>query len=130
MSESQYFLNLIVDKDAIDSLGHVNNVVYLKWAQDIAAAHWNERASEAIKERYFWVVSSHFIEYKRPSFEGDEVKLYTHVLDDAKGATWGRKVWMECDGKLLATVTSQWCLMDKLSQKPTRITIEILRLFE
>lgn len=28
----------------IDELGHVNNIVYLRYAQDIAIAHWRSRA--------------------------------------------------------------------------------------
>ena len=29
-----------VTNEDIDDLGHVNNVVYLRWVQDVAAAHW------------------------------------------------------------------------------------------
>ena len=29
-----------VDPADIDTLGHVNNIVYLRWVQDVAAAHW------------------------------------------------------------------------------------------
>ena len=28
----------------IDELGHVNNIVHLRYAQDIAIAHWRSRA--------------------------------------------------------------------------------------
>src|SRR3989475_6121020 len=30
----------VVEPGDIDDLGHVNNVVYLRWVQDVAAAHW------------------------------------------------------------------------------------------
>ncbi len=30
----------------IDGNGHVNNVVYLAWAQELAIAHWSAVASE------------------------------------------------------------------------------------
>ncbi|MGZ3303044.1 MAG: thioesterase family protein, partial [Isosphaeraceae bacterium] len=29
-----------VSREDIDRLGHVNNVVYLRYAQDAAVAHW------------------------------------------------------------------------------------------
>lgn len=29
----------------IDALGHVNNIVYVSWIQDVAAAHWRALTS-------------------------------------------------------------------------------------
>jgi len=31
---------IAVEPADIDGFGHVNNVVYLRWVQDIAIAHW------------------------------------------------------------------------------------------
>ena len=38
-------LTLHVREEDIDGLGHVNNVVYLSWIQDVAKAHWLSVAS-------------------------------------------------------------------------------------
>jgi len=32
----------IVTEDEIDTLNHVNNVVYVQWIQDISTKHWQE----------------------------------------------------------------------------------------
>ena len=45
----------------IDDMNHVNNVVYLRWVQDAAAAHWDAIASEELKNKYAWVVLRHEI---------------------------------------------------------------------
>jgi len=43
MNEStafRYSHDFQVPESAIDALGHVNNVEYLRWVQDVAGAHW------------------------------------------------------------------------------------------
>ena len=59
---------IVVRKEHLDQLSHVNNVVWLKWGQDMTEAHWKSKTTPVIEEMYFWVVLNHFIEYKRPVF--------------------------------------------------------------
>jgi acyl-CoA thioester hydrolase len=115
--------------DEIDDLGHVNNVVYLKWAQDIAADHWHAKATPDMKIDFLWVVASHQIFYKRPCFLHDVIQLKTAVIPDVNGATWGRKVWMENNAKLAAEVYTQWCLINSQTKKPVRIPQQLLTIF-
>lgn len=39
MSSTFFDLKLQIQPEHIDSLGHVNNVVYVQWMQDVASAH-------------------------------------------------------------------------------------------
>ena len=57
----------------IDELGHVNNVVYLRWVQEIAVAHWRAAAPADLQAEVVWVVLRHEIDYKRPARAGDQV---------------------------------------------------------
>lgn len=42
---SQRFeIEIVVVPEDIDDLGHVNNVVYLRWVQEVAIAHWTSAA--------------------------------------------------------------------------------------
>jgi len=59
--------------DDIDDLGHVNTVVYLRWVQDVAAAHWESATSPAERADIGWVVLRHEIDYKHPARPGDDV---------------------------------------------------------
>ena len=48
-----------VDPSDIDRLGHVNNVVYLRYAQDAAVAHWNASVAHEARASLVWVVRRH-----------------------------------------------------------------------
>ena len=51
----RFELSIPVLPEDIDTNGHVNNVVYLRWVQDAATAHWNARTSDAEKRASAWV---------------------------------------------------------------------------
>ncbi|MEO7255005.1 MAG: acyl-CoA thioesterase, partial [Casimicrobium sp.] len=38
---SPFELAITIKPTDIDEMGHVNNVVYLSWVQDVAIAHWD-----------------------------------------------------------------------------------------
>ena len=69
-SRSRFELRVPVVAEDFDELGHVNNVVYLRWIQDIATAHWRAAATPAQQERYAWVAHRHEIDYKLPGLPG------------------------------------------------------------
>ena len=57
-------LAITITPEDIDELGHVNNVVYLRWVQETAVAHWRAAATPAQQAEVVWVVVRHEIEYK------------------------------------------------------------------
>ena len=69
----------VVTPDDIDELDHVTNVVYLRWVQEVAIAHWrNAATSEQIVE-ILWVAIRHEIDYEAPAFLGDQITARTWV---------------------------------------------------
>ena len=78
-----------VAPEDIDRLGHVNNVVYLKYAQDAATAHWHAAVPKDVVAELLWVVRRHEIDYLRPAFENDELVARTWV-GELSGATFER----------------------------------------
>ncbi|GAA4885453.1 acyl-CoA thioesterase [Flaviramulus aquimarinus] len=125
-----YEITLVVTKEYIDDLNHVNNVHYVQWVQNIAKAHWQSKASEDIQTQYSWFLMSHFIEYKSAAFLNDLIKIKTYV-EKSEGLTSTRIVEMynENTNKLLAKSETKWCFMNAKSGRPTRITKEIVDLF-
>jgi len=117
---------ITVPPSAIDNLKHVNNVVYLQWVQDVAEQHWNESTDSTLREKLAWVVVNHFIEYKAPAFEKDVLILKTWV-EKYSGVTSERhtEIIKKSDNKLLAKAKTLWCLLDKTTGKPLRITDEL-----
>ena len=131
MSKMQIFQKEItVSKTDLDQLNHVNNVRYVQWVQDIAEAHWLKNASKEILDSYYWFLVKHTIDYKGQAFLGDHILIKTFV-DSSEGVTSIRKVEMhnQTSGKLIITSETKWCLLDKSTQGPTRITPEIANLF-
>ena len=54
----------------IDEQGHVNNVAYLRWIQDVAVAHWRHSASAEQQDSYSWVVVRHEIDGRKSRASG------------------------------------------------------------
>ncbi|MCK0179987.1 acyl-CoA thioesterase [Flavobacteriaceae bacterium S0862] len=124
-----YEQRIKITKDDLDELNHVNNVRYVQWIQDIAKAHWKKNVTQDIKDSFFWVVVSHFIEYKSPAFLNDQILIKTYVTKP-KGVTSTRIVEMYKDNTLLVKAETVWCLLSTSTNRPTRITEEIADLFE
>ena len=93
MVQKVFELPITVTEADIDQLGHVNNVVYVRWVQEAAMAHWNVLASEQEKARLTWVVVRHEIDYKRAALLGDQVVARTWV-GNADGLAFERHTEM------------------------------------
>lgn len=114
----------------IDGNGHVNNVVYLAWAQDLAIAHWGARASADDQARWGWIVLRHEVDYRRPLKLGEAARGLTWVADAPKGPRFDRLVRFEApDGAMCAQVRTVWCLVDPDSGRPRRVPPEMVSLF-
>lgn len=119
-----------VKPEDLDELNHVNNVVYVRWVQEVAAAHWNSLATEDIKNKYFWVVLRHEVDYKSPALLHDVIIAKTWV-EDYDGARSNRRVQLirKKDNKILAEAKTSWCLLSSQNQKPTRVGADIIDVF-
>ncbi len=116
-----------VEAGDIDQLGHANNVAYVRWVQDVAAAHWHHLyppAAELLPQ--VWVVQEHHVRYLRSAYAGDELRVSTWVAD-VKGASSKRLTRIErvADGQLLCAAETQWVLLDGASGRPVRVPGEV-----
>lgn len=116
-----------VTQSDIDAMGHVNNVVYVRWVQEVAAGHWDAIATPWLKQNFKWVVLRHEIDYKSPAYLGDEI-VGTTWVSSASGVRSDRHVQLHAvkDGRLLAEAKTTWCMIDANTGKPARITSEVL----
>jgi acyl-CoA thioester hydrolase len=123
-----YEVRLEVATDDIDAMNHANNIVYLRWVQEAATAHWFAAATEQQQAEYAWVVLRHEIDYLRPALLGDELIARTHV-GEATGARFVRhvEIWRQHDNQLLARARSVWAAIDRRTGRPRRVD-EALRL--
>ena len=112
----------------MDINGHVNNIVYLRWVQDIAGAHWQAAALPDWQDRFTWVVLRHEIDYLEPCFAGDALILRTHV-GGAKGARFDRFVDVLRGDDICAKARTSWAMIDLATGRPARVPAEMVRLF-
>jgi acyl-CoA thioester hydrolase len=119
-------LRIPIQPADIDELGHVNNVVYLRWVQDVATAHWRAAAPAAAQASIGWVVVRHEIDYKRAAGPDDEIIARTWV-GPATRLTFERNTELlrAADRQLLARARTLWCPIDMESGRPTEVSPEV-----
>ncbi len=78
-ASEQFELKIPVLPQDIDQFAHVNNVIYLRWVQEVSTAHWNAAASKLQREAIGWVVVRHEIDYLNSALLGDEIIARTWV---------------------------------------------------
>ncbi len=114
----------------IDELGHVNNVVYLRWVQDAATAHWSAAATREQQEAVAWVALRHEIDYKQPTRLGDAIIASTWV-GSAESVRFERfvDILRATDRRVLAHARTVWCPISRTTGKVTRVSEDVRRAF-
>jgi acyl-CoA thioester hydrolase len=129
-ADRPFELSIAVEPGDIDVLGHVNNVVYLRWVQDIAIAHWSAVASAQDRAKIFWVVLRHEIDYKQAAHLGDTILARTWV-GAATRIRFERNTELlrASDNCVLAKARTLWCPIDAITGKPTGVRTEVRAAF-
>lgn len=122
---------IIVNEKDLDGLDHVNNLVYVKWAIDIAKNHWENISTEKMIKSYHWVLLEHNIKYILPSYLNDKILLKTYI-DDTTRIKSKRVVefYNIRYNKIIAISNTSWCLINSKSKKIMRINDQILNVFK
>ena len=113
-----------VSEEAIDENGHVNNVRYVQWMQDLAVEHWNAVGGAEVNEAEgcTWVARSHHIEYLRPAYAGDTLEALTWVSGIARVRSTRRYAFRRLeDGQLLARGETEWVFLRVGTGRPGAI---------
>lgn len=127
---NRFRLAFTAGADDIDALGHVNNVVWLRWAQELAVAHWAALASAADQAAYVWVVTRHELDYRGNLGPGATAMGETWVADAPRGARFDRRFrFAGEDGRVLVEGVTTWALLDRASGRLLRVRAELAALF-
>lgn len=127
-----YMLELEVPESALDGLGHVNNVEYVRWMQDAATAHSDAAGCTAATaaDGAVWMVRRHHIEYLRPAFGGERIRIRTWVEEARRAFSLRRyEFFRAADDALLAKAETDWVYVDRASGRPRSIPAHIACLF-
>ncbi len=129
MSNS-YTSSFTARAEDIDELGHVNNIVWLRWVQDIATAHWSAVAPAEQVARYVWVVTRHEIDYRGNIIAGEQVAATTFIPDPPRGARFDRCVgFRNEEGRIIVSARSTWAMLERANGRPARIGADIVEAF-
>ena len=117
-----------------DELGHVNNVVWLRFIVELSHAHGQAvGVDRALNAEYgaAWVVRRHSIDYVGSALAGESIVESTWV-SDVRGARCVRvaEFRRKSDATLLVRAESLWAFVDKRTQRPRRMPPEIAERFD
>ncbi|PLY06829.1 MAG: acyl-CoA thioesterase [Desulfuromonas sp.] len=123
-----------IPAEAIDENGHVNNVAYVQWMQDVATMHSD--AQGCTRERYHqlgssWFVRSHHVEYLRPAFAGDVIEVKTWVSNMKRTRSLRRYRFANLtSGEVLARAETDWVYVNAENGRMRSIDAEVAGAFE
>jgi acyl-CoA thioester hydrolase len=131
--EEPVFLHeFIIPKNTVDENGHVNNVNYVQWMQDAAVRHYEAMGGRQITIDLgaTWVVRSHTVEYLRPAFAGEHIKVLTWVANMRRVRSLRRYQFVRMeDEQLLVHGETDWVFVNISDGSPRAIPPEVATLF-
>jgi len=119
---------IAIHADDIDHMGHVNNSVYLKWAQDAVVDYWRSVATPDAVARHLWVALKHEITYRKPTFLQDKVVAEV-IAEKVEGARAFFRTVVKRGEDVLSEIESCWCCIDSESRRPVRVARDIANRF-
>ncbi len=116
----------------LDRNGHVNNAVYLNWAEEIATEHAEAAGygrEWSIGKGGGWVIRRSDITHHRPAVYGDEVLVRVRV-ELVRGVRAVRRTMIRRagDGELLAEVLTEWVWVRLSDGRPAPVPKELVDL--
>jgi acyl-CoA thioester hydrolase len=127
-----YSKTFTIPADVIDENGHVNNVAYVQWMQDIAVEHYESIGGTNPMQLMgaTWVVREHRIEYLLPAFSGEEIEIKTWVENVRRVRSLRKYEFVRrSDGKVLVKGETDWVFVDVKTGAPRAIPEEVSRVF-
>jgi acyl-CoA thioester hydrolase len=125
---NKFQLDIHTKATDFDAMGHINNVVYLQWVQDVAEAHWKHVSGQNDAKINLWVALRHEIDYKREIKPQEQIIAETWVasMEGVKSERMTR-IYNPDTNQTKAEARTFWCLIDANSKRPKRITEEMKR---
>ena len=128
-----YQYKLTVPDHAVDINGHVNNIEYLRWMQDAAVLHSDIQGctQATIDAGATWVVRTHYIEYLRPAFAGENIVVWTWVSNIRRVQSLRKyRIIRTDDSTVLVEGETNWVFVDARTGRLRSIPKDVLLLFD
>lgn len=132
MADPVHDVLIVADDRVVDANGHVNNVAWVQWMQDVAIAHADATGCTAQVTALgaTWVVREHHIEYLRPAYAGDRIRARTWVADFRRARSTRRYEFRRADDDtLLVRGATDWVYVGAADGRPRSIPPAVSDLF-
>jgi acyl-CoA thioester hydrolase len=116
-----------VPAEVIDTNGHVNNVAFVQWMQDVAIRHFEALGGvEPMRAAGgAWVARSHHVEYLAPGFANELIRVKTWIADVGRVRSLRKYEFWRGD-KLLVRGETDWVFVNAGTGKPLAIPQSII----
>lgn len=119
-------LRLKVQPEHIDALGHVNNVIYVQWMQDVASAHVEYLGlglEQYLELKHAMVAVEHHVQYRKAALLGDDVILRTWLIDINALYSFREYVFYRPqDQSILFVANTKWACIEIATGRPKRMS--------
>jgi acyl-CoA thioester hydrolase len=126
-----YSKTIVIPQTVIDENGHVNNVAYVQWMQDVAVEHYASIGGIEVQgSEATWVIREHRIEYFLPAFVDEEIEIKTWVESIRRVRSLRKYEFIRrSDDKVLVKGETDWVFVDVKTGSPRAIPAEVINVF-
>lgn len=133
MSDRIFELTLTVAPHHLDSFGHVNNIIYLQWMQDVAWAHSTVLGLDLAAYQKLdaaMVARHHELTYLSPCFTGDQLLLKTWITETDGFNLHRQYEFMRLtDEKKVFEASTHWVCIRLSTGRPVRMPPEFKKAY-
>lgn len=134
VSTSYFDLKITVQPEHIDVLGHVNNVVYVQWMQDVASAHIEVLGvglEQYLEMKHAMVAVEHHVQYRKAAMLDDDVILRTWLYDINALYSFRQYAFFKAsDNSLLFTGNTKWACIEIATGRPKRMSPTFIQAYQ
>ena len=131
---SVFDLQIKVKPEHIDILGHVNNVVYVQWMQDVASAHIETLGvglEQYLEMKHAMVAIEHYVQYRKAALLGDDIILRTWLYDINALYSFRQYAFFRASDKsLLFTGNTKWACIEIATGRPKRMSPTFIQAYQ
>ena len=126
-----FVIDIVVQSEDIDGLGHANNAVYVSWLERCAWRHSQSLGLDLAEYRRLdraMAVLRHEIDYLASAYEGDQLQLATWIVESDQRLKMTRHFQLKrpADDLTLLRAQTTFVCIELSSGKPRRMPTEFV----
>jgi len=126
-----FVIDIVVEPEDIDGLGHANNAVYVSWLERCAWRHSQSLGLDLAEYRRLdraMAVVRHEVDYLASAYEGDQLQLATWIVESDQRLKMTRHFQLRrpADDLTLLRAQTTFVCIELSTGKPKRMPVEFV----